>query len=85
MTIKNAVANLPYGGAKGGIKFNPRDYSDREIETLMRKYTLELAKKGFIGAHVDVPGPDVGTGTREMGWMNETYSYIKKKIIFYNN
>jgi len=50
MSLKCAVVNLPYGGAKGGICFNPKKYSKREIEVLTRRYTLELAKKGFIGA-----------------------------------
>jgi len=60
MTLKNSILDLPYGGAKGGIGINPRKFSKREIETLMRRYTLELAKKNFIGAAIDVPGPDLG-------------------------
>jgi len=62
MTIKNGVMDLPYGGAKGGIQVNPRLFSKRELEKLTRAYTLELAKRKFIGPSIDVPGPDVGTG-----------------------
>jgi len=49
MTLKLTVGNIPFGGAKGGIRFDPKDYSQAEIERITRKYTMELAKKGFIG------------------------------------
>lgn len=73
MTLKCSIVNLPYGGAKGGICFNPRAYSLAEVERLTRLYAMKLAKKNSIGAAVDVPGPDVGTSTREMSWMKSTY------------
>jgi glutamate dehydrogenase (NAD(P)+) len=73
MTLKCSVVNLPYGGAKGGIRFNPKNYSVGEIERLTRQYAIKLAKKNSIGAAVDVPGPDVGTSEREMSWMKSTY------------
>ena len=82
MTLKCGVVDLPYGGSKGGIQIDPKKYSARELETLMKRYTVELAKKGFIGASIDVPGPDVGTTTREMNWMKSAYqSFMGNKDI----
>jgi glutamate dehydrogenase (NAD(P)+) len=73
MTLKCTTVHLPYGGAKGGICFNPRNYSAGEIERITKQYALRLARKNSIGASVDVPGPDVGTGEREMNWMKSAY------------
>ena len=61
MTFKLAIAEIPFGGAKGGVKIDPRKYSQHELERVTRKYTLELIKKNFIGAQVDCLGPDMGT------------------------
>ena len=76
MTFKLACADVPFGGAKGGIRMNIRNYSAGEIERATRRYTLELAKKGFIGASIDVPGPDMGTDQQVMTWMKDTYTQI---------
>jgi glutamate dehydrogenase (NAD(P)+) len=72
MSVKNAAVNLPFGGAKGGIRLDPRQHSAAELQRITRRYTSELS--GFIGPHKDIPAPDVNTDARIMAWMMDTYS-----------
>lgn len=72
MTWKCAVVDIPYGGAKGGIKCNPRTMSAGEIERLTRAYTLAMIE--IFGPDRDIPAPDMGTGPREMAWLMDEYS-----------
>jgi glutamate dehydrogenase (NAD(P)+) len=72
MSIKNAAVNLPFGGAKGGIRVDPRQLSSKELERMTRRYTSEIGI--IIGPQQDIPAPDVNTNAQVMAWMMDTYS-----------
>lgn len=72
MSIKSAAVNLPFGGAKGGIRINPHNYSRGELERITRRYTSEIGV--IIGPNKDIPAPDVNTNAQTMAWMMDTYS-----------
>jgi glutamate dehydrogenase/leucine dehydrogenase len=79
MTWKCAIADIPYGGGKGGVICNPKEMSEDEIERLTRRYAYAIAD--IIGPWTDIPAPDVYTGGKEMAWIMDTYSALKGNFV----
>ena len=76
MTFKCALVQVPFGGSKGGLIINPRDWTEDELEVITRRFAQELSKRNLINPSQNVPAPDVGTGEREMAWMADEFKKL---------
>ena len=84
MTYKCALVDTPFGGSKGGLCLNPADYDEHELELITRRFAYELIKRDLINPSQNVPAPDMGTGEKEMAWINKVsfYQLISKAACY---
>ena len=83
MTYKCAIVDIPFGGSKGGLKINPKNYTEKQLRLITKAFATKLINKGFISPAINVPAPDVGTSEREMDWIKDTYKSLKPEDINY--
>ena len=81
MTFKTALVEVPFGGSKGGLCINPKEWDEEELERITRRFTFELSRRDLIHPSLNVPAPDMGTGEREMAWMMDEYRRLNNTNI----